>query len=243
MSDQKIALITGGSRGIGAACAKALAADGFAIALHFRRDPERAKAMCAEFPKAHPFQYDLCEEGACENLIKEVKNTCGRIDVLVNNAGRSVDQMITFAKVADFDSLVATNLRPVFSLTKAASKLMIKQKSGSIVNITSVVGHSGNLGQAMYAATKSAITGLSQSVAMDLAGFGIRCNCVAPGFVQTEMTESLDDKVKDSILASIPLKRMGTADEVASAVRFLASTDASYITGSTVHVNGGMYRS
>ncbi|RZA17296.1 MAG: SDR family oxidoreductase, partial [Proteobacteria bacterium] len=179
----------------------------------------------------------------CTQLAKSVKEAFGRIDVLVNNAGMSIDQLITFAKPGDFDQILNVNLKSVFNLTKAVSRFMIKQKSGSIINLTSVVGHTGNGGQSMYAASKGAITAFTKSIAVDLAGFGIRANCVAPGFIKTDMTESLSDEVKDAISAKIPLKRLGSAEEVANCVAFLASSEASYITGSTLHVNGGMYTS
>ncbi|MFK7827134.1 MAG: 3-oxoacyl-ACP reductase family protein [Oligoflexales bacterium] len=239
--NEKVALVTGGSKGIGAACVKALGQNGFKVAVHYRSDPDLASDLVSNLPEACAFQYDLGEDGAADILVKEVKKKYGRIDVLVNNAGHSIDQLIPFAKPADFDSLLTINLKSVFLLTKHCSRLMIKQKSGSIINISSVVGHTGNAGQSMYAATKSAITGFTMSIAKDLAPYQIRANCVAPGFIETKMTSALSDEVKESILANIPLGRLGQSDEVADAVRFLASQQASYITGSTIHVNGGMY--
>lgn len=242
-SNQKVALITGGSKGIGAACATGLAGDDFEIALHFRSNPEEAQNLCQEIKGAQAFQYDLSEPGACKQLVDQVLKQFGRIDVLVNNAGQSIDQMITFAKEADFDQLVAVNLKPMFMLTKLVSKSMIKRKSGSIINMTSVVGHTGNAGQSMYAATKAAITAMSHSIAKDLSPFGIRCNCVAPGFIETDMTRKLPEKVRQQILESIPLKKWGSPQDVAGAVRFLASDAANYVTGTTIHVNGGMFSS
>jgi 3-oxoacyl-[acyl-carrier protein] reductase len=170
-----------------------------------------------------------------------VKEAFGRIDVLVNNAGMSIDQLITFAKPSDFDQILDVNLKSVFNLTKSVSKHMIKQKSGRIINLTSVVGHTGNAGQSMYAASKGAITAFTKSIAADLAGFGILANCVAPGFIKTDMTDALPNEAKEAILGKVPLKRLGSPDEVAACVCFLASDGASYITGSTLHVNGGMY--
>jgi 3-oxoacyl-[acyl-carrier protein] reductase len=238
----KIALVTGASRGIGAGCAMALAREGFQLAIHFRRDRATAVALQKEIPGSELFQFDLSEPDQCEQLIKDVKASMGGIDVLVNNAGMSIDQMVTFAKPQDFQQLIQTNLQPVFMLSKLASKLMIKKKFGRIINISSIVGHTGNGGQSMYAATKGAITSFTQSIAVDLASFNILCNCVAPGFISTEMTDGLPNEVQERILSSIPLGRLGRPDEIGEAVAFLASDRASYITGTTIHVNGGMFR-
>lgn len=241
--DQKVALVTGASKGIGAACAIALQKQGFKVAIHFRSKPELAEALQKELPGSEIFQYDLSEEGACDSLIKDVVKKMGRIDVLVNNAGISIDQLITFAKPDDFDRILTTNLKPVFMLSKLASKKMIRNKSGSIINITSVVGHTGNGGQSMYTAAKSAITGLTKSMAVDLASFGIRANCIAPGFIATDMTDALPEDVKENILQGIPMKRLGSPEDIGEAVAFLASEKSGYITGTTLHVNGGMFRS
>ena len=167
----------------------------------------------------------------------------GRIDVLVNNAGMSIDQVLTFAKPKDFYQLIDVNLKPVFLLSKAVTKVMIKQKSGRIINMSSVVGHTGNAGQSMYAATKGAITSFTQSISADLAPFGILANCVAPGFIGTDMTDALPDEAKEAIMAKIPLKKLGDPMDVANAVAFLCSDKSSYITGTTLHVNGGMFTS
>lgn len=238
---EKVALVTGASRGIGKACAKALAEHGFRIAIHYRSQEEKAKEVAASLPESQIFQADLAQEEDCRKLIKEVKDTMGRIDVLVNNAGISIDQIITFAKPQELEQVFDTNFKSVFHLCKAASRVMIKQKSGNIINLTSVVGHTGNAGQSMYAASKGAVTAFTKSIAADLANFGIVANCVAPGFIDTEMTDTLPDEVKEQILNKIPLKRLGSPDEVAAVVAFLASESASYITGSTIHVNGGMF--
>lgn len=239
--DQKVALVTGASRGIGKACAQALAAQGFRVAIHYRSQEELARQVCEGIEGAKIFQADLGQEESCRELVKNVKDAFGRIDVLVNNAGMSIDQLITFAKPQDFDQLIDVNLKSVFNMTKAVSRFMIKQKSGAIINLTSVVGHSGNAGQSMYAATKAAITAFTKSVAADLAPFGIVANCVAPGFIKTDMTDTLPGEVQNALLEKIPLKRLGTPEEVAACVTFLSSPGASYITGSTIHVNGGMY--
>lgn len=239
--EQKVALVTGASRGIGRACAQALAEQGFLVAIHFRSQEQQAREVAQLIPGSKIFQADLAQEESCKELCKNVKDAFGRIDVLVNNAGMSIDQLITFAKPQEFDRLLDVNLRSTFHLTKAVSRVMIKQKSGRIINITSVVGHLGNAGQSMYAATKGAITAFTKSIAFDLAPFGITANCVAPGFIKTDMTDELPPEAQEAILGRVPLKRLGTPEEVAACVGFLASPGASYITGSTLHVNGGMF--
>ncbi len=238
---QRVALVTGASRGIGAACATALHLDGYRVAVHYRRDEQLAQALCAELPGAIAFQADLAQETAAEALVKSVRSELGRIDVLVNNAGLVKDQILPFAKAEDFGALIAVNLRSTFLLSKLAARTMIKNKWGRIVNITSVVGHSGNFGQSLYAATKSAITGFTLSIAQDLAQFNILCNCVAPGLIDSEMTTRLSDKVIAAIKERIPLKKFGQPQDVAQAVAFLASPASAYITGTTLHVNGGMF--
>ena len=237
----KVALVTGASRGIGAACAIALGQAGFKVAIHYRGSEDKALALSARIPGSMAFRADLAHSDECQNLIKVVSTELGPIHTLVNNAGMSIDQLLPFAKPDDFDTLIATNLKPVFLLSKFATKGMIRQKSGRIINIASVVGYTGNGGQSMYAATKGGITAFTKSIAIDLAGFGILANCIAPGFIQTDMTEALPQPAKDVALGRIPLKRFGTPEDIANAVVFLASDQASYITGSTIHVNGGMY--
>lgn len=239
----KVALVTGASRGIGAACALALGQAGFKVALHYRGSEDAVRAIAAQLPDgmARTFRFDLTEAQSCQDLIKVVKEEMGGLDVLVNNAGVAIDQVLAFAKPDDFDTLLATNLKPVFLLSKFAAKQMIRQRSGRIINISSVVGHTGNAGQSMYAATKAAITGFTKSIAQELAAAGILCNCVAPGFIETDMTNALSDEQKATILARVPMKRLGRPSEIGDAVAFLASDKASYITGTTLHVNGGMY--
>jgi 3-oxoacyl-[acyl-carrier protein] reductase len=240
---QKVALVTGASRGIGAACALTLGRAGYRVAVHYRGAEDKARAVCAGLPDGQgvPFKFDLAEAGACQELVKVVKDELGAIDVLVNNAGVAIDQLLAFAKPEDFDVLLATNLKPVFLLSKFAAKVMIRQKGGRIINLSSVVGHTGNPGQSMYAATKAAITGFTQSIAQELAGFGILCNCVAPGFIETDMTGALKEETRQAILGRVPLKRLGRPEEVGDVVAFLASPAASYVTGTTIHVNGGMF--
>lgn len=237
----KVALVTGASRGIGAACAIALGRAGFKVAVHYKGAEDKARAVCAQIPGAMPFKADLAIQQECQDLIKTVSSELGPIAILVNNAGVSIDQILPFAKPEDFDTMISTNLKPVFLLSKFASKGMIRQKGGRIINIASVVGYSGNAGQSMYSATKGAITAFTKSIALDLAQFNILANCIAPGFIQTDMTDALPEQAKEAALAKIPLKRLGTPEDIAGAVVFLASEQASYITGSTLHVNGGMF--
>lgn len=239
----KVALITGASRGIGAACAIHLGKLGYLIALHYRSREEQARVVCEQIPGAMPIQMDLSQEGACERLVKTVKDELGGIDVLVNNAGISIDGLLPFAKPEDFDLLIHTNLKPVFLLSKFAGKLMIRKKAGRIINLSSVVGFTGNAGQSLYSTTKAAITGFTKSAALDLAKFGITVNSIAPGFIQTDMTGALPEEVRAQILQKVPMGRLGSGEDIAHAVAFLASDGAAYITGTTLHVNGGMFTS
>lgn len=239
---KRVALVTGGSKGIGAACVKSLAQAGFNVAIHYRSGEADAHQLAQSLPgEAKVFGADLTTPGACEELVKKVKAEMGSLDVLVNNAGLALDQILPFAKEEDLDKMLGTNLKPVFLLCKLSAKQMIRQKWGRIINLSSVVGYTGNGGQSMYAATKGAITAFTKSIAVDLAGFGITANCVAPGLIDTDMTAKIPEEAKAAILGKIPLKRAGQPSEVASAVAFLASDNSSYITGSTIHVNGGMY--
>ena len=235
-----VALVTGAARGIGRACAEVLSENGFTIAIHYRSGEQEAKNLAESLPGSKIFQADLANPDQCKDLIAAVKKEFGRIDVLVNNAGMSSDQIITFAKPADLENILDINFKSIFHLSKNVSKVMIKQKAGRIINITSVIGHTGNAGQSMYAASKGAVTAFTKSIAYDLAKFGINANCVAPGFIDTDMTDKLPEETKQYILAKVPLGRLGSAKEVAGAVEFLASPAASYITGSTIHVNGGL---
>lgn len=238
--EKKIAIVTGASRGIGAACAYRLSQEGFHIGLHFRANREKALLVQKKIPDSELFQYDLSKESDCQKMVDSIKSRYGHVDVLVNNAGISIDKLIWFASLSDFDQLLDLNLKSSFILTKLIAKLMLKKRQGRIINITSIVGHSGNIGQSMYSATKGAITAFSKSVAAELAKSNILVNCVAPGFIETEMTSKLDVKIQEQILSKVPMQRLGTPEEVAHVVSFLASPGASYITGSTIHVNGGM---
>ncbi len=243
----KVALVTGGSRGIGKATVMTLARAGMTVALHYRSGKDEAHAIQDQLRTegvtgtVHLFQCDLSDSEAAPTLVKSVKETCGSLDVLVNNAGITADQILAFAKPEDFDRLMNTNLKPVFLLSKHAAKVMLRQRSGRIINISSVVGHTGNAGQSLYSASKAAITAFTQSIAQELAPAGILANTVAPGFIATEMTANLTEDVTKAILAKVPMKRLGTPEEVAHVVKFLASPEASLVTGTTIHVNGGLY--
>lgn len=243
MSEQ-VALVTGASRGIGAAVARALAAQGYCVAVHYRSRKEDALAVVNSLPESsgsRAFEADVSTPEGCKSLVGEVKKEFGRIDVLVNNAGISIDQLLSFAKPQELDQVMSTNFASVFHMTKAVSRVMIRRKSGRIINMSSVVGHTGNSGQSMYAASKGAVTAFSKSAAGELAEHGILVNCVAPGFIDTEMTSELGAEVTSRISATIPVGRLGKPEEVAAAVVFLASEGASYVTGTTIHVNGGMH--
>lgn len=237
----KVALITGSSGSIGGACARILSKSGYKVALQYRSGKEAAEKLAEELPVAKVYQADLSSSDDCLQLIKDVKSDFSRIDTLINNAGISSDQLITFTKPEDFDKIFNINFRSIFLLTKAVSRIMIKQKSGCIINMSSVVGHLGNPGQSLYSASKGAITSFSRSVAADLAPFGIRVNCIAPGFIESDMTKDLPEKAKNAIFERIAMQRLGKPEEVASAANFLASEGASYMTGSTIHVNGGLF--
>ena len=239
---QLVALVTGASRGIGAGISIALGHAGYKVVVHYNSNEAKAHEICARIPDgmSRALRADLSQAEACQDLVKAVKDELGGLDILVNNAGVAIDQLLAFAKPDDFDRLIATNLKPVFLLSKYASKLMLRKRWGRIINLSSVVGHTGNPGQSLYASTKAAITGFTKSIAAELAGVGITANCVAPGFIATDMTESLTEAQKSAILNRVPMKRLGTVDDIAHAIRFLVSEQASYITGATIHVNGGM---
>ena len=243
--ERKVALITGGSRGIGKAIAKKFAKEGYDIVINYVSESAELGKVKEEmienrnvdilFVKADVTNYNGCEE-----MIKEVINKFGRIDVLVNNAGITKDGLLMRMKEEDFDKVIEINLKGTFNVTKNVIPYMMKQRSGKIVNISSVVGIGGNAGQANYAASKAGIIGFTKSVAKELASRNILANCVAPGFIKTDMTDVLSDAVKENINKQIPLNKMGEADEVANAVYFLASEENTYITGQVLNVDGGM---
>lgn len=239
------ALVTGGSRGIGRAIAQTLASDGFQVLLTYVSRPEEAESVVAAIQdaggQARAFRLDVGDPSSItEFFAAEIKNRVN-LSVLVNNAGITKDGFLVRMKDEDFDAVLNVNLRGAFTCTREAAKIMSKNRYGRIVNITSVVGQMGNAGQINYASAKAGLLGLTKSCAKELAARNITVNAVAPGFIETDMTSSLSDEVRAEYAQGIPLRRMGTAQEVAHAVAFLASDKASYITGQVLAVNGGMY--
>jgi 3-oxoacyl-[acyl-carrier protein] reductase len=239
----RIGLVTGASRGIGRAIALQLAAQGAHVVAAARGDNARpvADEITSAGGRAEAISLDVTAPEAAEDVVKGVVERHGRIDILVNNAGIAKDQLILRLKREDWDAVIATNLTAAFALTQAALKPMIRQRAGRIVNISSVVGQAGNPGQANYAASKAGLIGFSKSVALEVASRGITVNVVAPGLIETDMTRAITDAARQDWEARIPLRRLGTPQDVAAAVCFLASDEASYITGQVVAVNGGMY--
>lgn len=241
----KVALVTGGSRGIGRACAVELASRGASVVLSYMGNEAAAAEavkLCVDAGgKAKAVRFDVADTQACATAVEEVVKEQGRLDVLVNNAGVAIDGLIMRFKDEDWDKTLDTNLKGAFALIRAASRPMMKQRGGAIINLTSVVGEMGNTGQAAYAASKAGLIGLTKSMARELASRSIRVNAVSPGFIDTDMTSKLSDELKAKLLEVVPLARLGAAKEIAQAVAFLASDQAAYITGETLKVNGGMY--
>jgi len=243
--DGQTALVTGASRGIGRAVALALAAEGAEVVVNYASSPEAAEAVVAEIQakggSAYALKADVSDEASVDDLIKTVLKRSERIDVLVNNAGITRDGLLMRMKTEDWQAVINLNLTGVFLCTRAVTRPMLKQRSGRIINITSVVGLMGNAGQANYAAAKAGVVGLTRSSAKEMASRGITVNAVAPGFIATDMTKDLE---ADAILSAIPLGRFGSPDQVAGAVRFLAADPAAaYITGQVLQVDGGMVMS
>ena len=240
MSDKPVAVVTGSGTGIGTACARTLAREGFRVGLHYRKSAESAKALQAELEDAFLLQADLADLEQVEALLSAVREQAGRVDVLVNNAGHSVNADIHSMKAEQFDEQRAIT-RGIWFLTKRVLRLyMLRKGSGRIINISSVVGHTGNAGQIPYTMEKAAMDAFTKSLCRELAGRNILVNSVAPGFIDTEMTSVLPGEIRERLLAGVPLGRMGRPEEVAEVVAFLA-TKGSYITGTVIHVNGGLY--
>lgn len=240
----KTAIVTGGSRGIGRAIALCLAEEGAKVAVIYAGNTaaaeETLQAITEKGGQAISIQCDVANEDAVNAMVKQVKEQFGSVDILVNNAGITRDGLLMRMKTADWQAVLDTNLTGTFFCTKAVTKIMMKQRSGAIVNLTSVVGLTGNAGQANYAAAKSGIIGFTKSVAKELASRGIRANAVAPGCIDTDMIAVLSDAVKEEMIKTIPLGRVAQPEEVAKAVLFLVSDCASYITGQVLNVDGGM---
>ena len=239
----RIAIVTGASRGIGRAIARRLAAQGAHVVAAARGDHARAvvEEITAAGGRAEASPLDVTAAGAAEEMVAATLQRLGRIDILVNNAGIARDQLLLRMKRDDWDAVLATNLTGAFALTQAVLKPMVRQRGGRIVCISSVVGQSGNAGQANYAASKAGVIGVAKAVALEVASRGITVNVVAPGLIDTDMTRAITGSAREEWASKIPLRRLGTPDDVASAVCFLASDEASYITGQVLAVNGGMY--
>lgn len=240
----KVALVTGASRGIGRAVAIRLAKSGAKIAVNYAGNQAAAEEVKqiieANGGEAILVQADVSDAESVDTMVQTVMEAFGRIDILVNNAGITRDTLLMRMKEADWNAVIQTNLTGVFYVTKAVAKIMMKQRSGKIVNMSSVVGLMGNAGQANYAAAKAGVIGFTKSMAKELAARNITVNAIAPGFIATDMTAVLSDKVKEDLATKIPLGRLGEADDIANAVIFLVSDCASYITGQTLNVDGGM---
>lgn len=240
----RVALVTGAARGIGRSIAVVLAQPGLMVYLNDMVPAEEAQDSLREVEakgaRAGYLQFNVAEMAQVEQAVDTIIQESGRLDILVNNAGINRDQLLVRMKEEDWDQVLAVNLKGAFNCLKAAAKPMIKQRFGRIINISSVVGFMGNAGQANYVASKAGLAGLTKSVARELASRQITVNAIAPGFIETAMTEKLPEKTREAMLAQIPLNRFGSPEEVAHAVAFLASEQAAYITGQVIHVNGGM---
>lgn len=244
MGERKVAFITGGTRGIGKEVALKFAENGYDIVINYvsdRTDVEKLKKELEEKNiKALILKADVTNREQIEELAKQAIEEFGRIDVLVNNAGITKDNLLIRMSEEEFDKVIEVNLKGTYIVTKAVTKYMMKKRAGSIINLSSVVGVSGNAGQVNYSASKAGIIGFTKSIAKELSSRNIRANAVAPGFIETDMTAVLSDNIKENIHNQIPLKRMGTAKEVASLIYFLGSEESSYITGQVINIDGGM---
>jgi len=240
----KVALVTGGTGGIGTAVCRELSRLGFAVVVHYSSNLAQAESLVQELAagggEAVAVMADVACEAQVEAMLAEIVHRFGRLDVVVNNAGITRDALLLRMKLADWQAVIDVNLTGAFLISRAAAKVMLKQRCGKIINISSVVGLCGNSGQANYAASKAGLVGLTKSLAKELASRGITCNAVAPGFIETAMTDALPASVKAGLLDAIPLRRPGTTADVAAAVGFLAGPQADYITGQVLSIDGGM---
>jgi 3-oxoacyl-[acyl-carrier protein] reductase len=243
--DKTVALVTGGSRGIGRAICIRLASMGAMVGINYVANPaaaeETLRLIKEQGGEGFPVRFDVADAQAVQEQVKEIIATHGRIDILVNNAGITRDGLMARMKEEDWDSVLDTNLKGAFLCSKAVMKTMMKNRRGRIINVSSVVGFVGNGGQVNYGAAKAGLNGLTKSMARELAGRNITVNCVAPGYIVTDMTDGLPEDAQEALKAQIPLGTLGTPEDVAASVGFLASPDGNYITGQTLHVNGGMY--
>ena len=244
MLEGKVAVVTGASRGIGRAIALKLASLGAAVVVNYNGSREKAEKVKQEIEdnggNASIYQCNVSDYEACQNMIQSIIEEYGRIDILINNAGITRDGLLMKMSEADFDQVIDTNLKGAFNTTRFVTRQMLCQKSGRIINMASVVGVTGNAGQVNYAASKAGIIGLTKATAREVASRGITVNAIAPGFIETDMTDVLPDKVKEASVSQIPLGKFGKPEQIAAAVAFLASDDAGYITGQVLNVDGGM---
>lgn len=244
MLNGKTALVTGASRGIGRAIALELASKGANVVVNYAGSEQKAQEVVDEIQqlgaKAFKIQANVANEAEVKAMVKEVTSEFGSLDILVNNAGITKDNLLMRMKEEEFDTVISTNLKGVFLCTKTVARQMMKQRAGRIINVASIVGVSGNPGQANYVAAKAGVIGLTKTTAKEFASRNILVNAVAPGFIATDMTDQLTDEQKKAMLELIPLEKLGQPEDVAKVVRFLASDDANYITGQTIHIDGGM---
>lgn len=244
MEEKKVVFVTGGSRGIGKEVALKYAQNGFNIVTNYVSDKTDVEKLKKEFEEnnveALVLKADVSKQEEVEKVVESAIDKFGKIDVLVNNAGITRDNLLMRMKEEDFDKVLEINLKGTFLVTKAVTKYMMKKRQGSIINLSSVVGVAGNAGQCNYSASKAGVIGFTKSIAKELASRNIRANAVAPGFIETDMTDVLPDSVKENIYNQIPLKRMGTAKEVAELIYFLGTDASSYITGQVINIDGGM---
>src|SRR5919109_1695161 len=241
----QIALVTGASRGIGRAIAIALSQAGACVIINYRGNQAAAEetlnALAAQGGQGELCPFDVSEEAQVEQTVEKIVDQHKKIDILVNNAGVTIDNLLMRTKVAEWDQIIGTNLKGTILCTKSVSRYMIRQRYGRVINLSSVVGQTGNVGQSLYAASKAGIIGFTKTVAREVASRGVTVNAVAPGFIETDMTAKLPEKLRQSFIQSIPLGRFGTCDEIAEMVVFLAGPGAGYITGQVFGVNGGLY--
>lgn len=244
MIKEKVAFITGASKGIGREIALTLAKDGFLVIANYLSSEDMAKELKTEIEnqggKCHLLYGDISDYNKAAEMMEEVFTSFGRLDVLVNNAGITKDQLLLRMTEEEFDDVIRVNLKGTFNCIKGASKRMLKQRFGKIINMTSIIGITGNIGQCNYSASKAGIIGLTKSLAKEFASRNIQVNAIAPGFIKTEMTDKIPDKIREEMIKAIPLQRMGMPQDIANLVAFLASDKSDYITGQIIQVDGGM---
>ena len=239
----KTAIVTGATRGIGKSIAEVFVKNGANVAFTYASSVEKAKALeeeLGQFGKVKGYQSDASDYEAAQKLVEDVIAEFGQVDIVINNAGITKDNLLMRMSAEDFEKVIQTNLNSAFNLTKAVIKPMMKQRSGSIVNMSSIVGIKGNAGQANYAASKAGVIGLTKSAAREMAPYSVTVNAIAPGFIKSDMTDKLTDEIKDNIKSSIPMRKIGEPKDVANLVKFLANDETGYITGQVINVDGGM---